>query len=185
MAIADRVSGWVTKDYPLRPGKMRPIIPQKAEFGRHRPKSPDRRRSQEREPTQQQRDANVDVWQICENEENLRRGLLTALNKARRELSEIGRVTDEMKFYSQATIDGAPNSDAKVSAIDLLENIPTIERINELKRLTAKGHDNEVRQQYEDGVLKIEAYRQEAPTESQGFQETPKTQVEDQAQGIT
>ena len=165
------VEGWLIKRYPLRLGKVRPIIPQSKEQGRHRSKSPDRRRSREREG--QPQDPNIDPWKLGEDMENQRRGLLRALNLARKELSEKGKVTDEMKIYLQATIEGVGDSETKEEAIDFLEILPNIERINHLKFLTSESHQEEIIKQFEEGVLRVEDFSKGTTNESEGVRETP------------
>ena len=148
--------GWLIKEFPLRPGKVKPVIPAQTEYGRHRSKSPDRRRSKEREEPSQ--DPNVDPWMLGEKQENQRRGLLKALNNARKELSGNGKVSDELKVYIKAIIEAVDASETKEEAKDFLEMLPDIERINHLKFLTSESHEGEILKQFEEGGLRVEDY---------------------------
>ena len=47
-ALRDRAGGWIVKEYPLRPGRIRPETPVLKDFDRSRSKSPDRRGPKER-----------------------------------------------------------------------------------------------------------------------------------------
>ena len=95
------------------------------------------------------------------------------MNIARRELSEKGKVAEEMKLYLQATIDGVADSDAKEDAKDFLENLPSIERINNLKFLTSVSHQEEIIKQFEEGVLRVEDFSKGTIQESGSVQEQP------------
>ena len=82
--IRERVENWIVKELPLRPGRVKPIIP--PEEGRHRSKSPTRRRSQEREEVMYGQ--GLSAWDIGEEFESKRRQLMKALTTARKELTE-------------------------------------------------------------------------------------------------
>jgi hypothetical protein len=108
----------------LRPGKIKPVIPQKKGFRGQRSKSPEKG----------YHDQEADPWKIGEAEETRRRELAKVLNNARKELSELGKVTEELKRGLKDVLERADESETKEEAKDFIEDLPSIERINELKR---------------------------------------------------
>ena len=90
---------------------------------------------------------------------------------ARKELSATGKVTEELKAWLQALTEEAPNSETKEEAVDFLEVLPDIERINYLKSLTEESHQEEIMKQFQDGVLRIPDYMKSS--EERTMQETP------------
>ena len=70
---------------------------------------------------------NDDRWGVGERVEAKRRNLLKALVNARKELSENGKVTEELKAWLQALTEEAPDSETKEEAVNFLEMLPDIE----------------------------------------------------------
>ena len=78
--IRDRVSLWIYKELPLRPGNIQTAIPKEERQERQRSKSPTRRRSQERESEQCAQ--GLSAWDIGEAEEIQRKKLRRLLRSA-------------------------------------------------------------------------------------------------------
>jgi hypothetical protein len=81
---------------PKRPNGEEPTRAQPRERGRRRSQS--RRRDHTSQATSQAAQSEgIDVWQYWEDLENQRRYELKALNSARKELTDKGKITDELK----------------------------------------------------------------------------------------
>ena len=147
------MDNWIIKELPLRPGGIRPIIPQ--EEGRRRSKPPTRRRSQERDEVIQSQ--GLDVWQLGEELETKRKQLMKALNNAKK-LTERLQLTEEMKLYLANITKASPDSEAKEEATEFLINLPNIERINQLKWLMSEAHQAEVEKQFQQRAIRNEIF---------------------------
>ena len=80
-SIRDKVERWILKELPLKPGKVKPILPKDED--RHRSKSPTRGRTQEKEDETYAK--GLTAWDIGEEEESKRQKLMKTLRSARRE----------------------------------------------------------------------------------------------------
>jgi hypothetical protein len=180
--LRSRVSHWIYKDLPLRPGNIKTAIPKEERQGRQRSKSPTRRRSQERED--EQYGPGFSAWDIGEAEEIQKDKLKKLLRSARRELIEKRQLTEELKNALAAQVEEAPESDTKEKAIDFLVNLRTIKRINQLKWLMTEGHQAKVERQFQLGVIRGEDYKSDKNGE-QTPQKKLRIPQELQAQKIT
>ena len=132
------MSLWIYKYLPLRPGNIQTAIPKEERQERQRSKSPSRRRSQERED--EQYGPGVSAWDIGEAEEIQREKLKRLLRSARRELIEKRQLTEELKLALAKQVEVTIESETKEEAIDILLNLTTVERINQLKWLVTEEH---------------------------------------------
>jgi hypothetical protein len=99
--IRNRVTLWIHKDLPLRPGNIQTALPKEERQGRQRSKSPTRRRSQEQEG--EQYGPGFSAWDIGEAEGAQRHKLMKTLRSARKELTEKLQLTEELKTRTSST----------------------------------------------------------------------------------
>jgi hypothetical protein len=71
-----------------------------------------------------------------------------------KELSSKGKVTDELKSYLKAMIDKVEETETKEDAKDFLEDLPSIERINELRRELQEKQQEENQGRLDKGELR-------------------------------
>ena len=109
--IRDRVSLWIFKELPLRPGNIKTAIPKEERQERQRSKSPTRRRSQEREG--EQYGPGFSAWDIGEAEEIQREKLKRLLRSARRELIEKRQLTEELRLALPKQVEVTIESETK------------------------------------------------------------------------
>ena len=127
--IAQRVQSWITCQLPKRPSgddprRVRP------EERRRRSKSRSNQRDQPQQPTQ--RFEGTSVWDYREELEKQRRHVLKVLQAARKELTDQGRVTEELKEALKGLQEGKEPSPELDQLKEFEESIPIVERMHNI-----------------------------------------------------
>ena len=119
------MQAWISTELPLRPNGEEPQ--------RSRPRENQRKRSESRSRDQPRRQEvypqGYDPWQLGEGLETQRRHALKILVAARKELSDYGKVAEELKRGLQSINDEYPENDATKQIEEFFETIPIIERM--------------------------------------------------------
>ena len=104
-----------------------------------------------------------------------RKKLMKALNGARKELIERTQLTDEMKSVLAHLIEESPESETKEEALEFLFNLPTLERINQLKWLVSEEHQANIEKDFQKGVIRNDIFEKDYKYRRDTFQETKDT----------
>ena len=127
--IPQRVQSWIMCELPKSPNGEDPRRVPPSERGRQRSKSRSNQKDQPQQPTQQFEGPSV--WDYGKELEKLPKHVLKVLHAARKELTDQGRVTEELKEALkgfQERIEPSPELD---QLKELVETIPFVERMNE------------------------------------------------------
>jgi hypothetical protein len=100
-----------------------------------------------------------DPWQWGEEVETQRRHALKILTAARKELSDYAKVAEELKIALQRIKEEYHETDATKQIEELLETIPIIERMNEIRNELSEKHREETQGRLDRGELKPEVLR--------------------------
>jgi hypothetical protein len=101
--------------------------------------------------------------------------IIPSVNLARKELSERLQLTKETKIYLANLTEASPDSDAKEEAIEFLINLPNVDRINQLNWLMSEAHQAEVERQFQQGVIRNEAFDKDYKHGQENVEETKDT----------
>ena len=92
-----------------------------------------------------------DPWQRDEEVETQRRHALKILTAARKELSDYGKVAEELKVGLQRLKEEYQKTDSTKQIEELLETIPIIERMNEIRNELSEKHREETQGRLDRG----------------------------------
>jgi hypothetical protein len=154
--IAARVQAWFGFELPKRPNGEEPKNSRPKDDQRKRARD-ERQRSRE-QPRTEVYPPGYDPWKIGEEFEDKRRKAMKTLTAARKELSNYGRVTEELKGLLHRMKEECPESETKAQIEEFLVTTPLIERMNELRKKMTEDQAEALRDRLERGEIKKEGF---------------------------
>ena len=89
--------------------------------------------------------------QYGEDPVNQRRYVLNVLNSAKKELTEKGRITEELKDGLRRLQEDSPPSDAQHQLKEFMDTVPLVERMNMIRTEITERHKGEATARLERG----------------------------------
>ena len=115
----------------------------------------ERSKSRSREPQRQEaHQEGINQWELGEQIEKRRKQAMSMLVAARKELADMGRVTEELKRGLETIKQQYEATDATKQIAEFLETLPYLERTNELREKIYKEQQQENQRRLEKGDIR-------------------------------